>query len=88
MAFFSRNNEAMPPNDTGRHHRRSGSGHHANGHSEKRRDSVIARHMNERPTMGEWFRTIWLDIVWMACMGAVGLGVCPNFTNSHIARRR
>lgn len=65
----------MPANGTSRHHHRTGSGR-ANGIPEKRRDSVIGRHMNERPTFGEWLRTIWLDILTMAALGAVGLGVC------------
>lgn len=72
MGLFSQNTEAVPAS----HHRRSGSGRHTNSHSEKRRHSVIGRHMNERPTFGEWIRTIWLDILTMAAMGTVGLGVC------------
>lgn len=31
--------------------------------------------VNRRPTIGGWFKTIWLDILTMALMGAVGLGV-------------
>jgi len=40
-----------------------------------------ARHHNEpysmatRPTFGQWLRHTWLDILTMAAMGAVGLGV-------------
>ncbi|KAL7268788.1 hypothetical protein RUND412_008574 [Rhizina undulata] len=33
------------------------------------------RDLNTRPTFGEWFRSVWLDIVTMVCMGAIGLGV-------------
>ncbi|KAK6540166.1 hypothetical protein TWF694_008987 [Orbilia ellipsospora] len=31
--------------------------------------------VNRRPTFGGWVRTIWVDILTMAAMGAVGLGV-------------
>ncbi|KAF3925129.1 hypothetical protein ABW20_dc0100733 [Dactylellina cionopaga] len=31
--------------------------------------------VNRRPTVGGWFKTIWLDLLTMALMGAVGLGV-------------
>ncbi|EPS43780.1 hypothetical protein H072_2216 [Dactylellina haptotyla CBS 200.50] len=31
--------------------------------------------VNRRPTIGGWFKTIWLDILTMAAMGAIGLGV-------------
>ncbi|KAI5845709.1 phosphatidic acid phosphatase type 2/haloperoxidase [Morchella snyderi] len=75
MGLFSRNTEAAAPagNSTSskHHHRRSSASH---GHPEKHRQ-VFGRHMNERPTIGEWLRTIWLDIITMACLGAVGLGV-------------
>lgn len=31
--------------------------------------------MSRRPTFGQWLKGTWLDIVTMACMGAIGLGV-------------
>lgn len=31
--------------------------------------------INRRPTFGGWIKTVWLDIITMAAMGAVGLGV-------------
>ncbi|EWC43428.1 hypothetical protein DRE_07614 [Drechslerella stenobrocha 248] len=31
--------------------------------------------VNRRPTFGSWIRTIWLDILTMAALGAIGLGV-------------
>ncbi|KAI5778516.1 phosphatidic acid phosphatase type 2/haloperoxidase [Geopyxis carbonaria] len=50
-----------------------------NGHSAKShpsRDSPFTQpHINRRLTFGAWFRSIWLDILTMACLGAVGLGV-------------
>lgn len=32
--------------------------------------------MTTRPSFGQWLKYTWLDIVTMACMGAIGLGVC------------
>jgi len=32
-------------------------------------------HTNRRPNMGQWFRTVWLDLLTMAVLGAIGLGV-------------
>lgn len=31
--------------------------------------------MSTRPSFGQWLKYTWLDIVTMACMGAIGLGV-------------
>ena len=31
--------------------------------------------LNSRPTVGQWFKGVWVDILTMAAMGAVGLGV-------------
>lgn len=31
--------------------------------------------MNKRPSFGQWLKVTWLDILTMAAMGAVGLGV-------------
>lgn len=31
--------------------------------------------MSTRPTFGQWLKYTWLDIVTMAAMGAIGLGV-------------
>jgi diacylglycerol diphosphate phosphatase/phosphatidate phosphatase len=30
---------------------------------------------NSRPTFGQWIKSTWLDILTMAIMGAIGLGV-------------
>ena len=40
------------------------------GHSSYGHDSL-----NSRPTFGQWFKGIWLDILTMAALGAIGLGV-------------
>lgn len=34
--------------------------------------------MATRPSFGQWLRYTWLDIVTMACMGAIGLGVSSS----------
>jgi diacylglycerol diphosphate phosphatase/phosphatidate phosphatase len=31
--------------------------------------------MNRRPSFGQWLRSVWLDILTMAILGAIGLGV-------------
>jgi len=62
-----------------RHHGHSGGA--TNGHTQpdKHSHNPLARYdqrwYNTRPTFGEWLRGTWFDIVWMAAMGAVGLGV-------------
>lgn len=32
--------------------------------------------MATRPSFGQWLKYTWLDILTMAIMGAIGLGVC------------
>jgi len=34
--------------------------------------------VNRRPTFGGWFKTVWLDILTMAVMGVIGLGVMTS----------
>ncbi len=44
--------------------------------------------MATRPRFGQWLRHTWLDILTMAAMGAVGLGVSLTYqgpTPSHLA---
>jgi hypothetical protein len=45
----------------------------------KRSDRVHDEHysMSTRPTFGQWLKRTVLDIVTMAVMGAIGLGVSP-----------
>ena len=31
--------------------------------------------LNSRPTFGQWLKGVWLDILTMAALGAIGLGV-------------
>lgn len=79
MGFFNRRTAAADPNTataTGTHHEKkqgifskrshgAGAGVHHNG----------APAWNTRPTFGQWFKATILDIVTLACMGAIGLGV-------------
>ncbi|KAH6658684.1 phosphatidic acid phosphatase type 2/haloperoxidase [Truncatella angustata] len=47
-----------------------------NGTRHKRRDHVSeAYSMGKRPSFGQWLKLTWLDILTMAIMGAIGLGV-------------
>ncbi|KAK3377516.1 phosphatidic acid phosphatase type 2/haloperoxidase [Podospora didyma] len=47
----------------------------ANGHTRARRGHHEPYTMMTRPTFGQWLRVTWLDILTMAAMGAIGLGV-------------
>lgn len=42
-----------------------------------RRDGVVDQpySMATRPSFGQWLKYTWLDILTMAAMGAIGLGV-------------
>ncbi|KAH8684033.1 phosphatidic acid phosphatase type 2/haloperoxidase [Ilyonectria robusta] len=61
MGFFNRNRET-----TTRDHRLAGKSH-------SRRHEPYS--MSTRPTFGQWLKHTWLDILTMAIMGAIGLGV-------------
>ncbi|KXJ88010.1 phosphatidic acid phosphatase type 2/haloperoxidase [Microdochium bolleyi] len=60
-------------------------GHGHGHHSDKTKHSRGGHHsdkhqaryysMASRPTFGQWLKHTWLDILTMACMGAIGLGV-------------
>lgn len=42
-------------------------------HHEKR--APVVMNMSSRPSFGQWLKVTWLDLVTMAAMGAIGLGV-------------
>ncbi|KAK8177542.1 phosphatidate phosphatase [Phyllosticta citrichinensis] len=46
--------------------------HHANG---KQHGPVYSGALNKRPPFGQWLKVTWPDILTMALMGAIGLGV-------------
>ncbi|KAK3325004.1 phosphatidic acid phosphatase type 2/haloperoxidase [Apodospora peruviana] len=49
--------------------------HGTNGHARTRRGHHEPYTMTTRPTFGQWIKVTWLDILTMAAMGAIGLGV-------------
>jgi diacylglycerol diphosphate phosphatase/phosphatidate phosphatase len=79
------------------HHQRSGTqrGRHTN-----RQEKYLSHHQpskqkralfdmdsgyyNRRPSFGQWLKFTWLDLLTMACMGAIGLGIY----NAHPAPTR
>lgn len=49
-----------------------------NGNHSSRHVDTYAMH--SRPTFGQWLKHTWLDLITMAAMGAVGLGVSQLFS--------
>lgn len=71
MGLFNKKNTAAPADTTaatGTHHREKKA-------SKPGREHGGARSWNSRPTFGQWIKATWLDILTMAIMGAIGLGV-------------
>jgi hypothetical protein len=68
MGLFSRHSDA-PGTSTSNTPR--------NSHQGKRtgREGAMDHHLNRRPPFGLWMRTVWLDLLTMVFLGAVGLGV-------------
>lgn len=62
-------------------HAATGTGHHHNqGHLSNNAITDHGHghgpgHLPARPTFGQWLKTTWLDLVTMAALGAIGLGV-------------
>lgn len=49
---------------------------HHKQHQEKRPlFNIDSGHFNRRPSFGQWIKMTWLDLLTMAIMGAIGLGV-------------
>jgi diacylglycerol diphosphate phosphatase/phosphatidate phosphatase len=75
MGFFNRRPApaaADTTTATGTHHEKRGG---IFGRKEPRTNTHGAPSYNSRPTFGQWIKATALDIVTMAAMGAVGLGV-------------
>jgi diacylglycerol diphosphate phosphatase/phosphatidate phosphatase len=76
MGFFNRRQQAPVAADTttatGTHHEKKGG---MFGRKEPRMTSHGSPSWNSRPTFGQWIKATALDIVTMAVMGAIGLGV-------------
>ncbi|KAL5924084.1 hypothetical protein ACKVV7_002180 [Pyricularia oryzae] len=47
----------------------------ADGHRHHKRSPAESYSMSKRPSFGQWVKHTWLDIVTMAIMGALGLGI-------------
>lgn len=61
-----------------RHQRRDGPvlpDHHRSSRRDRHRRHHESYSMSKRPSFGQWLKLIWLDILTMIIMGAVGLGV-------------
>lgn len=77
MGFFNRRNQPVAADTTtatGTHHREKRGGIFG------KKDRGMTAHAgsqswNTRPTFGQWIKATALDIVTMAVMGAIGLGV-------------
>jgi diacylglycerol diphosphate phosphatase/phosphatidate phosphatase len=77
MGFFNRRQQAPVAADTTTatgttHHEKKGG---VFGRKESRVTSRGSPSWNSRPTFGQWIKATALDIVTMAVMGAIGLGV-------------
>jgi diacylglycerol diphosphate phosphatase/phosphatidate phosphatase len=75
MGFFNRRAAPVAADTTtttGAHHEKKGG---MFGRKEPRMTTHGAPSHNTRPTFGQWLKATWLDIVTMAIMGAIGLGV-------------
>ncbi|KAF2103726.1 acid phosphatase/Vanadium-dependent haloperoxidase [Rhizodiscina lignyota] len=78
MNFFSRRSAAVDPNTanaTGTREKRSFRQSIMGDRSNERNAGPRANTWNTRPTFGQWLKATWLDILTMAVMGAIGLGI-------------
>jgi diacylglycerol diphosphate phosphatase/phosphatidate phosphatase len=57
-----------------RRHQREGVAAESSAHQHERKETLIMN-MSTRPTFSQWLKVTWLDIVTMAVMGIIGLGV-------------
>jgi diacylglycerol diphosphate phosphatase/phosphatidate phosphatase len=76
MGFFNRRAAPATAADTttaaGVHHEKKAG---MFGRKEPKMTTHGAPSHNTRPTFGQWIKATWLDIITMAIMGAIGLGV-------------
>lgn len=75
MGFFNRRQAPVAADTTtttGTHHEKKAG---IFGHKEPRMTSHGSPSHNSRPTFGQWIKATALDIITMAIMGAIGLGV-------------
>jgi diacylglycerol diphosphate phosphatase/phosphatidate phosphatase len=75
MGFFNRRAAPVAADTTtatGTHHEKKAG---MFGRNEPKMTTHGAPSHNTRPTFGQWIKATWLDIITMAIMGAIGLGV-------------
>lgn len=72
MGFFSR--------------KRPADGTHTTKHRGEKHGHGEPYSMAKRPSFGQWIKHTWLDILTMAAMGAVGLGVSASLPQFYAAR--
>lgn len=70
MGLFNKRNTTPVAADTA-----AATGAHKERTRPRRSSKAPASTYNTRPSFGQWLKATWLDIVTMAAMGAVGLGV-------------
>lgn len=77
MGFFNRRTSA-PDANTAPAVGQEGRRRHSRSHNRAEGAAAYAGNgmFNSRPSFGQWLKGTWLDIVTMAIMGAIGLGVC------------
>lgn len=79
MGFFNRRAAPADPNtanSVGNGHVREKRGRHSiMGKHERRATYGNDTAYNKRPSFGQWLKGTWLDILTMAAMGAIGLGI-------------
>jgi diacylglycerol diphosphate phosphatase/phosphatidate phosphatase len=66
MGLFSKKTGDETHTNTPRTHRQE----------KRERRAPVAMNMSSKPSFGQWLKVTWLDILTMAAMGMVGLGVC------------
>jgi diacylglycerol diphosphate phosphatase / phosphatidate phosphatase len=89
MPFFSRRSApvdgntttATAPREKGWGSFRNGimSGHNSSRHGHNHNHNHQSEVWSRRPTFGQWLKGTWVDILTMAIMGAIGLGVRFHF---------
>lgn len=78
MGFFNRRPAPVDANTataTGTHEKRGGLFGRRNREPATHTTHHGPKAHNSRPTFGQWIKATWLDILTMAIMGAIGLGV-------------
>ena len=70
MGLFNKRNTTPVAADT-----TTATGSHREKRPRRQSKSHSSSSYNSRPSFGQWLKATWLDIITMAAMGAIGLGV-------------